>query len=558
MSHDVSKVQLEPAQASRPARDPAARNLYATTALAEIPRLIGTLDRHPLRATYGSLDRSYWHYRTQAFPSAMYEEGVLPLALVYTHALPGNRWQGVDSVRQWCLAALRYAARSMHSDGSGDDYYPFERALGAAVFSLQAAARSYALLELDDPEILTALERRARWIARHSESGVLTNHHALAALGLAYMASITGRSAWADASQAALARVLGWQHDEGWFVEYGGADPGYQTVTIDCLAKLRQLHGDARLDEPLQRATQFARRFLHADASYAGVYGSRGNRHFYPHGFELLAAHDPSAADLADGYLASLARGTHTTLADDRMFIHRLASLLDAYRDWSAERPPSASRPESTTEYLPGARLLVDHRADRQTIVSAARGGVFQHFTNDTLRAVDAGLVLETSTGRVAVSQLHEPARSVEWRADAIPPRLVVRGPLHWTRHETATPLKQAVFHLGMLTVGRACRTLVRKLLQRRLITGRRVAPIELTRTIELLDDARQLRVTDELRLLDRRTQVRRLMIASDLEAAYVAASAGYQPTSLEPWTDLQDHVERLNRARQLTVVRVW
>ena len=63
------------------------------------------------------------------------------------------------------------------------------------------------------------------------------------------------------------------------------------------------------------------------------------------------------------------------------------------------------------------------------------------------------------------------------------PPTTTVFRSLHWSRSETATPLKLVIFRLGLLAVGRWCRTLVRRLLQRKLITGRKECPIRLTRT---------------------------------------------------------------------------
>ena len=64
----------------------------------------------------------------------------------------------------------------------------------AHLFSLQAAARAYQILDLDDPELRAWLKRRARWIVRHDEWGRLTNHHALAALGLLRVGQITGEA----------------------------------------------------------------------------------------------------------------------------------------------------------------------------------------------------------------------------------------------------------------------------------------------------------------------------------------------------------------------------
>lgn len=572
----VDQGQVDQTDAAQVARDPALRALYLSAAMAEIPRLLGAVDRNPYRSTYGCLDRQYWHYRTASFPSEMYQEGALPLALVYATNLPGNRWHGQDRVRELAVAAMRFAARSSHADGSCDDYYPHERALGAAVFSLQAVAKAYQVLALDDPELLGFLRRRADWLMDHDEAGRLANHQALAALGLMRVAQVTGQRAYREAARARVRTLLAWQSDEGWFEEYGGADPGYQTVTIDCLAKLRRLTDDAGLDEPLRRAVAFARWFLHPDNSFGGEYGSRGTHHFYPHGMELLAKHAPDAADLADGFLRSLATGKQAFFRDDRMFVHPLANLIEAHLDWSPTRPAlDDSRPEDSARYLAGARLLVRRQRTAHTVVSAARGGVFKHFSATGPVATDAGLILESTDGRVAVSQMHDLHRGVEvahaaegspddepTALDTAPVTVLgTSGLLDWVRFETARPIQQAAFHAGMVVFGRWCRTLVRRLLQRRLITGRRKCPIRLTRVFQCLDGADSgagptLRVTDTIQLLHPSIAVRRMAFGTDHQAAYVAACGVYQEGVLEPWTDLAAYVDDLNARRSVTIVR--
>ena len=564
-----------PAMRKRIARNPTLRDTYARCALADVPRLLGMIDRNPYRPTFGSLDKEYWHFRTSDFPSGMYQEGVLPLALLFARPLPGNHWYQQPRIRELALAGLRFTAKSSHADGSCDDYYPFERAMGAAVFSLSAATEAYRLLELNDAPLRDWIARRACWLAQHTESGRLANHHALAALAMARAGVILEDEGLARAAEAHVGRVLSWQSREGWFEEYGGADPGYQTVTIDALAKYQQLKNIDLLQGPLDRAVHFSRLFLHPDGSYAGEYGSRGTAHFYPHGMELLATRNPQAAELADGFLGSLAAGRAACFGDDRMFVHRMGNLLEAWHDWAPETlvpresPPEPSRPEVAS--FPGAGLWVCRRRDQQTVVSARRGGVFKHFAGDSQPPVtDAGIVLQTTDGRVAVSQLHTwretDAISVPVDRECVGPfaKLTVGGTLHWTKFETATPTKLIVFRAGLLTVGRWFRTLVRRLLQRRLITGRRAAPIAHTRRFEWTlcpsDDPTawpyQLRVVDRIELTDPRLKVQRLSFASDGEAAYVAASAVYQPAALQPWTDLGQYLDELNQHRCVTITR--
>ena len=542
--------------ASVAGRDPRRRELYLDGVYEDITRLLGAIDRNPFRPTYGCLDRQFWHYRTACFPSEMYQEGALPLALVYATQLPGNRWYGSQRVRELAIAAMRYSARSCHRDGSCDDYYPFERALGAAVFSLQAAAEAYRLLELDDSELVAWFERRAEWLMENDESGRLTNHHALAALGLWRVGEITDNDVYRSAARTRIEQVLAWQDAEGWFEEYGGADPGYQTVTIDCLAKLRWATGDVRLDEPIARAVDFARHFLHPDGSYGGEYGSRGTAHFYPHGFELLAGQLPAAAELAEGFLMSLEHGTFNRFNDDRMFAHRLANRIEAYQDWSPARPGTEEMKRDVERHFPRAGLFVLREGARHTVVSTARGGIVKHFDSGR-RTTDAGLIVALEDGTVCVSQMHDRTRSVEVTRDPDgATRITVSGPLHAVRFETATPLKQSILHLGMWAAGRWCRTLVRKLLQRRLITGRNELPLRLTRTIQLQSDRPQIRVTDEIALSSPAIRLARMAIGTDHQTAYVAACGLYQDSVLEPWTDLNDHVEALNRDRRVVIRR--
>lgn len=549
-------------------RDPALRRRYLDAALDAVPRLLAAVDRNSFGPSYGCCDRQFWHYRTAAFPSEMYQEAALPLAIAYARRLPGNGWYGEARLAETAVAALRFSARTAHADGSADDYYPFERALGAVVFSLQAQAEAYRLLGLDDADLLWFFRRRAAWVADHGESGRLTNHHALAALGLWRVAKLTGDATLRRAAVRRVEQVLAWQSTEGWFDEYGGADPGYQTVTIDCLAKLQREPEFAQLAEPLRRATSFARSFLHLDDGYGGEYGSRGTRHFYPHGFELSAEADPAAADLADGYLRALGSGMAARFEDDRMYVHPIASLLDAYTDWSPSRPAAASAADVTPElrHFPQAGLFARRDASTEAIVSTARGGAFHWRRRAGERFathVDAGLAAECADGRVAVSQTHDSRQVVDVRSIASAGHfdMALSRPLTWVRFERAAPWKQALLHLGMNTVGRWTRNSVRRLLQRRVIAGGGPSPIRLTRHLQTRTDAdhggtTKLVVTDVIELTNPRVRLTRLAYASDLQAAYTAASDVYQNTMLQPWTDLDHYVAALNAERRVVIVR--
>ena len=122
------------------------RDWYLFEAVRSVPRILQMLDRNPLSPTYGCFDREYWHYRTADFPCGMNEEFALVLALAWTAEHQQNPFFHNPRLRELVGAALRFAAKSAHPDGSCDDYFPFEKARGAAVFSLYATTESYQLL----------------------------------------------------------------------------------------------------------------------------------------------------------------------------------------------------------------------------------------------------------------------------------------------------------------------------------------------------------------------------------------------------------------------------
>ncbi|MEM7716761.1 MAG: hypothetical protein AAF349_24910, partial [Cyanobacteria bacterium P01_A01_bin.68] len=201
------------------------KDLFAIEALAQIPKILTLLDRNPHSPTYGCFDRNFWHYKIIDFPSGMAQEFVFPLALIYYTDIPNNPYYRQTVIKDWVKAGICYAARSAHKDGSCDDYFPFERASGAAAFSLLACIESYIILNLeedfekkskhnlennqfDNQAILNFFTKRANWLSEHHESGRLTNHQALIVLCLERLSQLLNTSQWDKAKVQRLERVL--------------------------------------------------------------------------------------------------------------------------------------------------------------------------------------------------------------------------------------------------------------------------------------------------------------------------------------------------------------
>ena len=547
----------------RPTTHRSAAELYAWLGLRWIPRLLALVDRNPLSPTYGCFDRQFWHYLTADFPCGMSQEFGLPLALAHSADLPGNRWRAQPRLRELAVAAVDFARRSAHRDGSCDDYYPYERALGATCFALYACAESCRLLDVRQGALLEHLVRRARFVSGHQETGRLSNHQALAALGMFTVARLAGVPELEGAARERAELAVSWQDQEGWFTEYEGCDPGYHTLSLDFLAKLQSASGWTFLEEPLARAVAFAREMLHPDGSWGGEYGSRNTFNYMPHGFELLAGRMPEAREVADGWLWAAANGHAAANEDDRIFVHPAFGQLQAAEE--VLRGGDRSLPDGPPDLRPGVRhyrnagLLVAHRGDWHLVIGLHKGGVFKAWKGTRLVASDTGLVGATARGgRVLVSHAvnapgdDDPHNRVE--VDEREGTAVVTTRMCWASKKLASPLRQVAFRLGTGTLGRVAPNLLRSLLQRILITGRRPAPLLLERRIDWSPDPPT--VTDVLTALPGAPELARLYRSTDATTIYVATSNPAQDGVLMPWDELAEHLPSLQEEGRVTIRR--
>lgn len=520
--------------------------IFAREALRWIPKILTLQDRNRHSPTYGCFDRNFWQYKIIDFPSGMSQEFVLPLALAWATDLEGNGFYQQPALREWAEAGMLYAAQSAHADGSCDDYFPFEKAGGAAAFSLLACAEAYAILDVENPELLRFFELRADWLAHHHESGQLTNHQALIVLCLDRVSKLTGKSKWESAAAERLSRVLKWQNEEGWFQEYEGCDPGYHTLTISLLAQIHEVNPRPELREALERAVRLAAEFVHPDGSFAGEYGSRNTYNFFPHGFEVFGRHFPEALSVNDQFLKGLEAGLGPCYADDHIVGHHTWNYLLTARDFVTDRPALPERQRGRI-YLKNAGLLIDRRGDGELYVALNKGGTFKFFRGGRLVASDTQVSLVVRDGKVRNAVAHLVSDSA---TEIDEDRVSIAGEMGWAKQKDMTPLRLIALRLIMLGGGRFYPDLVRKLLQRVLITGKTPAPFRFERIFEWTGG--HLHVRDRITAEDW-SKVERAAIGCDQTSIYVVMSRTFQPGQMLPWIDLTAQARGLDAGDSLT-----
>ncbi len=475
---------------------------YLDRAGYELNRLLSLQDREPFSKTYGCFDRTYWAWKFTDFAGARFQEAVC--ALAFLAAGDGGRWAGHPAIMAWIGAGLAWWRGLQHPDGSFDEAYPWERSLAATAFTTFYVGEGFAkvadrLRPDERAATLDAIVKAGDWLCRNDERhGVLSNHLAAAAAALETAYELTGVERFRNRGRYFVGRVLARQSSEGWYEEYGGFDPGYQTHAIFYLARIWQRTGDPALLDSLRRACSILLYILHPDRTIGGEYSSRNTEFYFPAGFEILAPSLPEAAAIAVFMRPAVAGQTAAGLA--AMDSYNFLPLLNNYL-FAAE----AARvlPDDADTILPwrqvgrwtfpDAGILVDSGPGHVAIVGLSKGGTVKVFARDgRLLGLDCGYWTRLVGGGVASSQSF--SRDVRWRWDGDAVELEV--PFVRVNQTLMTPLLFLGFRLFCLTLGRLRgaaywlkATLVKQLinrrrpveprLRRRIILGRDAVEIE-------------------------------------------------------------------------------
>ena len=548
------------------------RDVYAQKGLAQVPRLLSLQDRNPFSPTYGCCNREYWLCRSVDFPNSIMQFGIHGLALAWRHPMPGNVYHQHPKALEWTVAAMEYWMKIQKRDGSFDEFYPNERGwAGPTGFLLYAMIDSYRLLGDAFPDslrhrFLEACDRAARYLIRWDESGVLANHHAMAVLPVFEAARLLDtRQLW-DGYEEKLKEFYTYCDPEGWCLEYDGADPGYLSATVSFLGKIWKRRGevarvaeDRRMIEVMRRAVDFCAWFAWPNGHFAGTIGSRQTLHFYPHGFELMAAQYPMAAAVADHLLRGLEAGALVPpeIQGDRYYQYRIPELLLSWIDYGerpAEIPTLPWQGEPLERWFPRGRFLMRKTPRTYCVVNAAKGGVVKLFDLESGRLVlnDCGILAELEDGRVVTSQWI----GEDYKVEHATPRLRISGAAHRVPAKYFTPVKFIIFRIVMLAVGWHTWTAyqMKGLIRRLLMTRAARTPLGFRR--QILWEGEELIVTDELVL--KQARIRRLLIGDEMPVRYVPQSRYFQPQELdvEGWIAPREALARLNQHGRLTVRR--
>jgi hypothetical protein len=196
----------------------------------------------------------------------------------------------------------------------------------------------------------------------------------------------------------------------------------------------------------------------------------------------------------------------------------------------------------------------VERRGDAELYIGLRKGGAFKLFRAGRLTSSDTNFsVLQREGARLRNAVAHQPAE-VTRRLDGLDGESIeIEGHLGWAKQSQMNPLKMVVLRLAMLTLGRFAPNLVRRLLQRLLITGQTRAPFRFRRSLRWVGDV--LEVSDALEA-DAWSRVVKVALGSHQTSIYNVMSRTWQAGQLVRGCDLSDRLEGLAPGEPLRVER--
>jgi len=473
-----------------------AENPYLQEIRGTLPRLLALFDVDRSSASCGMGDRYYWAWGLIDFGNGTFQGAAHGMARLWMHGL----WPYPTSKQVFVarIDALIMAVNSLtRKDGSLEEAFPNEGSycVTALVAFDLLCAQELLKSEIDQPtqaRWLSVVEPMIGYLICSDEThALISNHLATAVAALVRWHALTNDKKSESRAHTLLKRILTHQSAEGWFKEYEGADPGYQTLCTYYLADVHDKRPDWQLLEPLRRSVKFLWHFAQPDGSFGGLYGSRCTRFYYPAGLEALADELPEASALASFMAKSIARHTVVTLG--AMDEPNLVPMFNAYC-WAA-----TLRHEPEVEMLvpvlpclslheriefPQAGMVVDGGPRHYSIISTHKGGVVMHFLDQKLVIHDAGIVVCNPGGKLGSSQGYAPESDIKLKGDT----LIIRASISPMPKRLPGPVDFILLRLFGITLFRipAVREWIKQQLVRLLITRRNRWPACNVRVIKL------------------------------------------------------------------------
>lgn len=414
-----------------------------------LPRILTQICRDGNIPLSGACDRNYWHYKIRDFSSSILQQaGYTAWTSIGIVDYPQKALEriGAESCRFWNRRARMFRAF--------EEYYPWESGYPPVAFSSLAVAKMTAAGLVDKREMRVGFQVAARQLIERFEPKA-TNQQVAGMAALCWIRKIYPDLVTEAALERVVTRSLACQHKEGWYMEYGGPDLGYLSVTMDCLWDAYDATGDKRFVDSAEKALRFIGRFITLAPRGIGMHNARNTDYIVPYGIARFLEVD-SAAELASALLRDLFSGIDSpghflNAVDDRYWCHYIgASFYRAIPLLDNLRAEAKMQSEAGSVFVEGTgHVLRYDAAPFKAIVSAKKGGVLTLFDGNGKTMSDFGWIVRVGD---AIWTNHWWDES--WMCERDGDQIVVSGRLSRHKYLKNTPFRHMALRVLSFCVG--------------------------------------------------------------------------------------------------------
>lgn len=286
-----------------------------------------------------------------------------------------------EIINGWIGACLKFWSKSQRSNGSFDEYYPYESGFPPTAFSLYSTALVCQNRKFDN-SILLSMEKAVEFILLRPELQAL-NQEIVGLTACSIVKSLGGRIDDSRLNKRWDNLFLS-QNIEGWFNEYDGADAGYLSVSCDALFDYFEIEHDERAIKAITKATDYIFHILAVDDSIPAMINSRNTDYILPYALTRTSPTNEQASSVIKRLIRGIEKPTHYLHSvDDRYLTHYI------YTSWYRCLPYLENINESTPiiskgKWFQNAGILALHNQDNSSVhIAAKKGGVIVKTEND-------------------------------------------------------------------------------------------------------------------------------------------------------------------------------
>ena len=424
----------------------------------------------------------------------------------------------------------------------------------ATAFLLLDMCEAYNLVSNEiSPQLLErwkeSMLKMGDFLSRNDENhGFISNHRAAGAAALLGLSRLLNQDKFRPRAMHIMKEIHEHQSMEGWYDEYDGADPGYQTLDTHYQARfcLYAQNGPDHLAS-VAKSIKFLSYFIHPAGSIGGDYGSRACPHFFPGGFEYFAADNPLAEKIASVCVAGLAAGTSCGLADADPRNAAPMATSYVYAHQSISRNTSAMQEEVLLPFekegifsFPDAGFAAISNSRYYSIFGASKGGVIKIFDKASGKLIFSSCAYagKMRDGKFLTTLLYsrKPSFEVEEGSDKNNFSMSVHAPFFFFKNRRLMgTLGMIAFRLFSISVGRfrALSDFVRKYLIIGIFLKARIkAPAALNRKFEFSGSG--FTIEDALTFENGSNSIEQLSEYGHFSAVYMASANYFRKQDLE------------------------